>query len=105
MAAKQSATVETTSASLAGIGHNSGPEVDANKLAIDRLRSLVDRIERLNGEKKALSEDVRDIYQEAKSAGYDTAVLRQLIRIRARNPQKVEEEEQLLDVYRHALGM
>ena len=74
-------------------------------VAADRLRSLVERIERLEEERKALGNDIRDIYAEAKSAGFDVKVLRQLIRIRKQEPADVEEQESLLDVYRHALGM
>jgi uncharacterized protein (UPF0335 family) len=74
-------------------------------ISADRLRSLVERIERLQEERKALSGDIRDIYAEAKSAGFDVKVLRQLISIRQKEPADVEEAETLLDVYRHALGM
>lgn len=74
-------------------------------IAADRLRSIVDRIERLEEERKALGSDIRDIYAEAKSAGFDIKVLRQLIRVRRQEPGDVEEQESLLDVYRHALGM
>jgi uncharacterized protein (UPF0335 family) len=76
-----------------------------DNVAADRLRSLVERIERLDEERKALGNDIRDIYAEAKSAGFDVKVLRQLIRIRKQEPADVEEQESLLDVYRHALGM
>jgi len=74
-------------------------------IAADRLRSLIERIERLEVERKALGSDIKDIYAEAKSAGFDVAVLRQLIRIRKQEPADVEEQETLLDVYRRALGM
>jgi len=74
-------------------------------VAADRLRSIVDRIERLEEERKALAGDIKDIYAEAKSAGFDVKVLRQLIRIRKSEPAEVEEQETLLDVYRRALGM
>ena len=74
-------------------------------IAADRLRSLVDRIERLEEERKALGGDIRDIYAEAKSAGFDVKVLRQLIRVRRQEAADVEEQETLLDVYRRALGM
>ena len=74
-------------------------------VAAERLRGLVDRIERLDEERKALGNDIRDIYAEAKSAGFDVKVLRQLIRIRQKEPAEVEEQETLLDVYRRALGM
>ncbi len=80
-------------------GHNTGG------IAGDRLRSLVERIERLEEERKAISNDVKDIYQEAKSAGFDVKVMRALIRIRKQEPADVEEHETLLDVYRRALGM
>ena len=74
-------------------------------IAADRLRSLVERIERLEEERKALAGDIKDIYSEAKSAGFDVKVLRQLIRIRKQEPAEVEEIESLLEVYRRALGM
>ncbi len=74
-------------------------------IAADRLRSLIERIERLEEERKALSSDIKDIFAEAKSAGFDVKVLRQLIRIRKQEPADVEEQETLLDVYRRALGM
>jgi uncharacterized protein (UPF0335 family) len=74
-------------------------------IAADQLRSVVDRIERLEEERKALGGDIRDIYAEAKSAGFDVKVLRQLIRVRRQEPADVEEQESLLDVYRRALGM
>ncbi len=80
---------------MTDIGHNIGA---------DRLRSLVERIERLEEEKKALQDDIKGVYQEAKSAGYDVRVLRQLIRIRATDPQKLREQEEILDIYRSALG-
>lgn len=70
-----------------------------------RLRSIIERIERLEEERKALSSDIKDILQEAKSAGFDVKVIRQLIRIRKLEPAEVEEQETLLDVYRRALGM
>jgi uncharacterized protein (UPF0335 family) len=69
------------------------------------LQSLVDRIERLNEEKKNLASDIKDIYHEAKSAGFDVKAIRQLIRKRARDAAEVEAEEAMIDVYRHALGM
>lgn len=81
-------------------GHNSGAPV-----AADRLRSLIERIERLDSERKALGSDIKDIFAEAKSAGFDVKVMRELIRIRKQEPADVEEREALLDVYRRALGL
>lgn len=76
-----------------------------NSVAGDRLRSIVERIERLQEERKALGTDITDIFSEAKSAGFDVKVLRQLIRIRKMEPADVEEQETLLDIYRRAIGM
>ena len=81
------------------------PDTKAGGIAADRLRSLVDRIERLEEERKALGSDIRDIYAEAKSAGFDPKVLKQLIRIRKQEAAEVEEQETMLDIYRRALGM
>lgn len=93
-----------------GEGHNSDgaskdEDASTGAVAADRLRSLVERIERLGEEKRVLTEDIADIFQEAKSAGFDTKVIRQIIAIRKREPAEVEEQEALLDVYRRALGM
>ncbi len=79
--------------------------VQSGNIAADRLRSLIERIERLEEERKALASDIKDIFSEAKSAGFDVKVIRQLIRIRKQEPAEVEEQETLLDVYRRALGM
>ena len=81
------------------------PKTETGGIAADRLRSLVERIERLEEERKALANDIKDIYAEAKSAGFDVKVLRQLISLRGKEPAEVEEAESLLDIYRHALGM
>lgn len=74
-------------------------------ISAERLRSLVERIERLEEEKKALSSDIQDIFAEAKSDGFDVKVLRQLLKLRKQEPAAVEDQETLLDVYRRALGM
>ena len=80
-------------------------ELKTGGVAADRLRGIVDRIERLEEERKALGADIRDIYSEAKSAGFDVKALRELIKIRKQDAARVEETETLLDVYRRALGM
>jgi uncharacterized protein (UPF0335 family) len=74
-------------------------------IAADRLRSLVERIERLEEERRALAGDIKDIYAEAKSAGFDVKVMRQIIRLRRQDQAEVEEQESLLDLYKRALGM
>jgi uncharacterized protein (UPF0335 family) len=78
---------------------------DTGGIAGERLRSIVERIERLEEERKALSGDIKDIYAEAKSAGFDVKVVRQLIVLRRKEPAEVEEQETLLDLYRRAIGM
>ena len=95
----------------ANIGHNSGKKSEATQdikaggVAQERLRSLIERIENLEEEKKNISSDIRDIFQEAKSAGFDVKVMRALIVLRRQEPDTVEEFEMLLDTYRRALGM
>ena len=80
-------------------------EAKVGGIAVERLRSLIERIERLEEERKALGNDIKDIYGEAKSAGFDVKVLRTIIRLRKQEPAEIEEQETLLDVYRRALGM
>ena len=75
------------------------------RLAREQLRSIVERIERLEEEKKSLSDDVRDIYAEAKGNGYDVAALRAIIRIRKQDAAKRAEQETILETYMQALGM
>ena len=87
---------------MSEFGHNSAA---VGGIAADRLRSIVERVERLESERKALSGDIKDIFTEAKSAGFDVKVIRQIIRIRKQEPSEVEEQETLLDIYRRALGM
>lgn len=70
----------------------------------DRLRRLIERIERLEEEKRGLSADIKDIFAEAKSAGFDVKVVRHLIRNRREDPAVVEDQEMLLVLYRRALG-
>ena len=74
-------------------------------IAADRLRSIIERTERLEEERKALSGDIKDIMTEAKSAGFDVKTIRQIIRIRKQEPSEVEEQETLLSIYRRAIGM
>ncbi|MCX7372820.1 MAG: DUF2312 domain-containing protein [Alphaproteobacteria bacterium] len=81
------------------------PATEVGGIAADRLRSIIERIERLEEERKALASDIKDIYAEAKSAGFDTKVVRQIISIRKKEPAEVEEQETLLDLYKRALGM
>ena len=84
---------------------NADPESDTGGIAADRLLSLIERVERLEEERKALGSDIKDIFAEAKSAGFDVPVIRQLLRLRKQEPAEVAEQESLLDLYRRALGM
>lgn len=74
-------------------------------LAADRLRSIVQRIERLEEEKQALAQDIREVYAEAKGAGFDTKILRQVIRLRKLERAERQEQEALIELYQQALGM
>lgn len=97
--------IESDEDTLDNLGKPGTPDAKVGGIAADRLRSLIERIERLEEERKSLGSDIKDIYAEAKSAGFDVKVLRQIIRIRKQEPAEVEEQETLLDVYRRALGM
>jgi uncharacterized protein (UPF0335 family) len=94
-----------TRMALDAVGSKPQPEPEVGGIAADRLRSIVERIERLEEERRALAADIKDIYAEAKSAGFDAKVLRALIRLRRQEKAEVEEQESLLDLYRRALGM
>jgi uncharacterized protein (UPF0335 family) len=93
------------SEATAAQGSKKAVDPESGPLAAERLRSLVERIERLEEERRALAGDIRDVYAEAKGAGFDVKVIRQLISLRRKEPAEVEEQETLLDVYRRALGM
>lgn len=86
-------------------GHNTGVETPEPRLAKDQIRSIVERIERLEEEKKTISDDIRDVYAEAKGNGYDVKVLRKVISIRKQDANDRAEHEAILETYMHALGM
>jgi uncharacterized protein (UPF0335 family) len=71
----------------------------------NHLRQFIEQIERLEEEKKALSDDIRDKFLEAKSTGFDVKVMRQVLRLRKKSKAERQEEDSILDVYMHALGM
>ena len=77
----------------------------AGPISADRLKSFVERIERLEEERAAIASDIRDIYTEAKGVGYDVKTLRKVIALRKMDQAERDEQEALLDVYLHALGM
>jgi uncharacterized protein (UPF0335 family) len=70
-----------------------------------QLKAIVERIERLLEEMKALQDDVKDVYAEAKGNGFDTKIIRKIVSLRKKNAAERQEEEALLDLYMHALGM
>ncbi len=74
-------------------------------IATDQLRSIIERIERLEEEKQALADDIKEVYAEAKGNGYDTPTLRQVIKLRKQDATERSEREALLDLYMSALGM
>ena len=74
-------------------------------IAVDRLRSLIERIERLEEEKAAIASDIRDIFAEAKGAGFDVKIMRTILKLRKMNAADRDEQEILLETYRKALDM
>jgi uncharacterized protein (UPF0335 family) len=74
-------------------------------IARDQLRSIVERIEKLEEEKRTIADDIKDVYGEAKGNGFDTKVLRQVIRIRRQDKAEVQEQDTIRDLYLQALGM
>jgi uncharacterized protein (UPF0335 family) len=77
----------------------------AGGVAGDHLKSFIERIERLEEEKKALADDIRDVYSEAKGTGFDVKVMRQIVKIRKMDKDELDEQEALLETYMRALGM
>ena len=75
------------------------------EVARDQLRSFIERIERLESEKKTIAEDIRDVFGEAKSQGFDTKIMRKVLALRKKDDQERMEEELILDRYLIALGM
>lgn len=71
----------------------------------DRLRLLIERIERLEGEKKGIGDDIKDVYNEGKAVGYDAKIMRQVVRLRKMKPDDRREMEAVLELYKTALGI
>jgi uncharacterized protein (UPF0335 family) len=78
---------------------------DVGGLAAERLQQIVLRIERLEEEKAAIANDIKEVFAEAKGAGFDTKILRQVLRLRKLDKAELQEQEHLLDLYMQALGM
>ena len=80
-------------------------EQTAHRFAKDQLKAFVERVERLEEEKRALSDDIRDVYAEAKGNGFDVKALRTIVRLRKMEMSERQEQQAILDTYMHALGM
>jgi uncharacterized protein (UPF0335 family) len=78
---------------------------DVGGIAGERLRSFIERIERLEEEKRTLAEDIKEVFAEAKGSGFDAKIMRQIIKIRRMDKDDLDEQETLLDIYMRALGM
>jgi uncharacterized protein (UPF0335 family) len=79
--------------------------MSATRIAKDQLKAFVERIERLEEEKKVIADDIRDVYGEAKANGYDTKALRAVVKLRKQDSEERKEQEAILEVYLQALGM
>ncbi|HZN29801.1 MAG TPA: DUF2312 domain-containing protein [Xanthobacteraceae bacterium] len=80
-------------------------EQPAARFAKDHLKAFVERVERLEEEKKTIADDIRDVYAEAKANGFDTKALRTIVRLRKQDVDERKEQEAILETYMHALGM
>jgi uncharacterized protein (UPF0335 family) len=80
-------------------------EQPAMKFGKDQLKAFVERIERLEEEKKAIADDIRDVYAEAKGSGFEVKALRAIVRLRKQNTDERREQQAILETYMHALGM
>lgn len=82
---------------MTDIGHNSVPR--------DQLKSIIERVERLEEEKAGIASDIKDVYAEAKGNGFDVKALRTIVRLRKQDPDERKEQDDVLETYMHALGM
>jgi uncharacterized protein (UPF0335 family) len=80
-------------------------EQPAVRFGKEQLKAFIERIERLEEEKKAIADDIKDVYAEAKGSGFDVKALRTIVRLRKQDPDERREEETILETYMHALGM
>ena len=80
-------------------------EAPATRFAKEQLKAIIERIERLEEEKKTISDDIRDVYAESKGNGFDVKALRAIVRLRKQDPNERQEQETILETYMQALGM
>ncbi len=79
--------------------------IDSNAVNGGHLRAFIERIEKLEEEKRAIAEDIKDVYAEAKGTGFDPKIMRKIVSLRRQDKNKRQEEEEILDLYMSALGM
>lgn len=91
----------TTPEETPGEGHNSSP----SGVAGDRLKSFIERVEHLTEEKETLAQDIREVFAEAKSTGFDVKTMRVIIRLRKIDRQARQEQEHLIELYKQAVGL
>ena len=80
-------------------------EATANTVAADQLRAFIERVERLEEDKKAIAEDIKEVYGEMKATGFDTKAVRKIVAMRKKDQAERQEEEAIIDLYKNALGM
>ncbi len=96
-------SVEDGAQDRPSVGHNGGDVTEG--VAADEVRLLLERAERLEEERKGISDDIKDVFAEAKSRGYDVKALRGILRLRKKKPEEQQEETAIMEVYMRALGM
>jgi len=90
---------------FSGSSAREGSQADTGNIGGARLKSVIERIEKLEEEKSAIASDIKDIYAEAKGTGFDVKTIRKIIRLRKMDVQKRREEDELLDLYKSAIGL
>jgi uncharacterized protein (UPF0335 family) len=100
----QSPPANASGASMSAV-EQERPQAAKTRFAKDQLKAFVERIERLEEEKKTISDDIRDVYAESKANGFDVKALRAVIRLRKQEPQERNEHQIILETYMNALGM
>jgi uncharacterized protein (UPF0335 family) len=97
--------IHTTSEAISRAAAKLSQDAAAHSFAKDQLKAIIERIERLEEEKKTISDDIKDVYGEAKGNGYDVKALRTIIRLRKQDANERAEQETVLETYLQALGM
>lgn len=96
---------ESNAKNFRDINQTEGAANDTGGVSGQRLKAFIERVERLEEEKAALAEDIKDIFAESKAVGFDTKTIRKVIRLRKMDREKRQEEEELLELYKAAIGM